>query len=189
MTLKKAYRLSPTTLNPKSIEKTSVKLAVSVFSESTCDALQFYSANEGQSSWAAIATFISLMLKLWNILNVKTGSKDKHKRDYTMDPVRSSMDWKLAVLQEFTVFCHRWEESKKSGLSKKTFLALRHTCHALADCATFLLDRRGFQYVLLGHMQSDEIECRLGWLRQLAGANYYISGGLGLRGWKSIVPT
>jgi len=106
-----------------------------------------------------------------------------------MDPVRSSMDWKLAVLQEFTVFCHRWEESKKSGLSKKTFLALRHTCHALADCATFLLDRRGFQYVLLGHMQSDEIECRLGWLRQLAGANYYISGGLGLRGWKSIVPT
>ena len=103
MTLKKAYRLSPTTLNPKSIEKTSVKLAVSVFSESTCDALQFYSANEGQSSWAAIATFISLMLKLWNILNVKTGSKDKHKRDYTMDPVRSSMDWKLAVLQEFSL--------------------------------------------------------------------------------------
>jgi len=29
--------------------------------------------------------------------------------------------------------------------------------------------------VLLGHLQSDAIESRFGWLRQLAGANYYIS--------------
>jgi len=113
MALKKAYRLSPATLNTKSIEKTSVTLAVSVFSESARDDLQFYSANEGQSSRAATAIFISLTLKLCNILNVKTGSKGKHKRDYTMDPVRSSMDWKLAFLQEFADFCHRWEESKK----------------------------------------------------------------------------
>ena len=113
MALKKAYRLSPATLNTKSIEKTSVTLAASVFSESARDDLQFYSANEGQSSRAATAIFISLTLKLCNILNVKTGSKGKHKRDYTMDPVRSSMDWKLAFLQEFADFCHRWEESKK----------------------------------------------------------------------------
>jgi len=54
-------------------------------------------------------------------------------------------------------------------------LALRHTCLAIADCAAFLLDRRGFNYVLLGHLQSDALESRFGWLRQLAGANYYIS--------------
>jgi len=29
--------------------------------------------------------------------------------------------------------------------------------------------------VLLGHLQSDAIESRFGWLRQLAGANYYPS--------------
>jgi len=109
------------------------------------------------------------------VLNVKTSSKGKHKRDYTMDPVRSSLDWKLSFLREFADFCQRWELSAKPGLSKETFLALRHTCLALADCASFLLDRRGFRFVLLGHLQSDAIESRFGWLRQLAGANYYIS--------------
>jgi hypothetical protein len=29
--------------------------------------------------------------------------------------------------------------------------------------------------VLLGHLQSDPIESRFGWLRQMSGANYYIS--------------
>jgi len=53
MALKKAHKLSSATLDPKSIEKTSVELAVSVFSESTRDALQFYAENEGHFSWAA----------------------------------------------------------------------------------------------------------------------------------------
>ena len=42
MSLKKAHKLNPSTLAPRSIEKTSVKLAMSVFCESTRDALQFY---------------------------------------------------------------------------------------------------------------------------------------------------
>jgi len=175
MALKKAHRLTPATLNPKSIEKTSVKLAVSVFCESTRDALQFYADNEGKLSWASTADFLTLILKLWNVLNVKTRTKGKHKRDYTMDPVRSSLDWKLEFLREFAAFLLQWEQSGKPGLSKETSLALRHTCLALADCASFLLDRLGFQYVLLGHIQSDAIESRFGWLRQLSGANYYIS--------------
>jgi hypothetical protein len=35
--------------------------------------------------------------------------------------------------------------------------------------------QRGFSFVLLGNLQSDPIENRFGWLRQLSGANYYIS--------------
>ena len=62
-----------------------------------------------------------------------------------------------------------------AGLTRETFLALRHTCLALADCAAFLLDRLGFNFVLLGRLQSDPIESRFGWLRQLSGANYYVS--------------
>ena len=41
--LKKSHKLTPSVLNPRSIEKTSVKLATSLFSESTRDALRFYS--------------------------------------------------------------------------------------------------------------------------------------------------
>ena len=175
LSLKKAHKITPASLNPRNIEKTSVKLAVSIFCESTRDALQFYADHQDHPQWKTTADFISLVIKLWNVLNVKTSHKGKHKRDYTMDPVRSSLDWKLDFLREFADFLQRWETSGKPGLSKETFLALRHTCLAIAECAAFLLDRRGFNYVLLGHLQSDALESRFGWLRQLAGANYYIS--------------
>ena len=91
--------------------------------------------------------------------------------------------------------CDRWvlanprkdfKPSKKPGLTRETFLALRHTCLALADCCSHLLDRLGFNYVLLGSLQSDAIESRFGWLRQLSGANYYISTRQVLEGDKKI---
>jgi len=175
MSLKKAHRLTPAALQPKSIEKTSVKLATSVFSESTRDALHFYAINENKSDWNGTADFISLVVKLWNVMNVKSRAKGKHKRDITKDPIRSSLDWKLDFLRECADFLERWEKSKRPGLTRETFLALRHTCLALAECSAHLLDRKAFNYVLLGHLQSDAIERRFGWLRQMSGANYYIS--------------
>ena len=108
-------------------------------------------------------------------MNVKSCTKGKRKRDYTMDPVKSSLDWKLSFLREFADFLSRWESTGRAGLTRETFLALRHTCLVLADCASYLLDRRGFKFVLLGQLQSDALESRFGWLRQLSGANYYIS--------------
>ena len=174
MPLKKAYSLTQSTLDPKSIEKTSTKLALSVFCESTRDALHFYSTHECKD-WKGTADFVSVVVKLWKVLNVKTRTKGKHKRDYAMDPVRSSSDWKLQFLREFANFLQLWQHSKKAGLTRETFLAIGHTCLSLADCAAYLLDKLGFSYVLLGHLQSDAIESRFGWLRQLSGANYFIS--------------
>jgi hypothetical protein len=84
-------------------------------------------------------------------------------------------DWKLDFLREFADFLYRWEQSKTAGFTRETFLALRHMCLALADCACYLIDRRSINYVLLDHLQSDAIERRFGWFRQLSGANFYIS--------------
>lgn len=173
--LKKAHKLSPSVLNPSSIEKTSVGLATSVFCESTRDALAYYAQHENKPEWKETADFITLTMKLWNVLNVKHSSKGKQKREISMDPVRSSMDWKLTFLREFAEFLKRWEANSRQGLTRETFLALRHTCLAMTDCATYLLDRLGFNFVLLGRLQSDALESRFGWLRQLAGANYFIS--------------
>jgi len=175
MPLKKAHALTLSALHPKSVEKTSVKLPVSVFSESTRDAMHFYCSKEGKTSWKGTADFITLITKLWNVLNVKTRTKGKHKRAYTMDPVLSSFDWKLQFLHEFADFLQRWEDSKKSGLSRETFLAVRHSCLTISECASYLLDKLCFSYVLLGHLQSDPIESRFGWYRQLSGAIYFIS--------------
>jgi hypothetical protein len=68
-----------------------------------------------------------------------------------MDPVRSSADWKLNFLREFADFLQKWEASGRGGLTYQTFLALRQTCLALADCAAYLIDHCGFNFVLLGH--------------------------------------
>ena len=38
-----------------------------------------------------------------------------------------------------------------------------------------MIEKLNFKFVLLGQLQSDPIESRFGWLRQLSGANYYIS--------------
>ena len=97
MSLKKAHGRS--VLHPKSIEKTSVKLATAVVSESTRDTLRHYAQDTDKTSWTGTADVLSLMLKLWNVINVKKGTKGKHKWDMTMDPVRSSMDWKLIFLR------------------------------------------------------------------------------------------
>jgi hypothetical protein len=78
MSLKKGHRLTPAALEPKSIEKVSVKLATTVFCESTRDVLQFYASNEEKSEWASTAEFISLVIKLWNVMNVKSRVKGKH---------------------------------------------------------------------------------------------------------------
>jgi len=64
---------------------------------------------------------------------------------------------------------------KEAWADCETFLALRHTRLALAECSAHLLDRKAFNYVLLSHLQSVAIERRFGWLRQMSGANYYMS--------------
>ena len=61
------------------------------------------------------------------------------------------------------------------GLTKETFLALRQMCKAITGLAKFLIDSRGFSFVLLRKIQSDSIEGRFGHIRQLSGANYFIS--------------
>ena len=175
MSLKKAHMLRPAVLQPKSIEKTSVKLAVAVFCESTRDALRFYAEHEGKVHWTGTADFVNLVTKLWNVLNVKTCCKGKFKRNDTMDPVRDCYDWQLGFLIDFAAFVAHWEASKKPGLTRETFLALRQTCLAVAECTKYLLSQRGFEVVLIGHLQSDPIESRFGWLRQMSGANYFIS--------------
>ena len=61
------------------------------------------------------------------------------------------------------------------SLTKETFLALKQTCQAIAGLAKYFFNSCGFNYVLLGKIQSDTLEGRFGHIRQLSGANYYIS--------------
>ena len=61
------------------------------------------------------------------------------------------------------------------GFTKETFVAFQQTLSALIGLCQYLLNGCGFNYILLGLCQSDNIESRFGWYRQLSGGNYYIS--------------
>ena len=171
--IKMTHKLSSYVINPKSIQSTSMKFAVPVFHESTINALQYYSENEGKS-WGGTVKFLKIVNKLWNVLNVKNTSLGLRKRDITRDPVRHSFDWKITFLNEFNCWVEKWIELGRRGLSRETFFALSQTNKALIDLINHLFSE-GFNYILLGQFQSDMLESRFGWYRQMSGANYYLS--------------
>ena len=70
--LKMGHKLNTSVISPKSIEKTSTKLALAVFNESTINALKLYGFND-------TATIVAIFTKLWNVLNVKTTNIGKQE--------------------------------------------------------------------------------------------------------------
>jgi hypothetical protein len=64
---------------------------------------------------------------------------------------------------------------KKNCLTRETFIATKQTAAALPQLAEYLLDTKEIKLVLLGMINSDPLEKRFGWFRQLSGANYFAS--------------
>ena len=60
-------------------------------------------------------------------------------------------------------------------LTVQTFHALHQTCEAIMQMLKNLLENCGFNYVLLGKIQSYMTKRRFSRIRQLSEANYYIS--------------
>lgn len=114
------------------------------------------------------------------MVNVKTTTLSQRKRNPDSEPITSANKKNLDFLRNFTSWLIKWKDDcashkMKLGLSKETFIALIQTTNALVEIAEFLLDEKGFNYVLLGKCQSDDLEERFGWYRQLCGANFFVS--------------
>lgn len=60
-----------------------------------------------------------------------------------------------------------------AGLSNETFTAAKQTATALPLVALYILQIVELSYLLLGLLQSDYLEGRFGWYRQLCGGNYF----------------
>ena len=176
--VKMAYKLSDKVLHPTNIEKTNVLLADSLFHESTIAALRFYT--EKFPDWRYTADFLQVVRNWWNILNVKSTSIGTRKRNKFMKPVSKEDKNNLATLELFGKWLKKWREMArlsggKRGLTEETFLATIQTTFGTVEVASSLLEKEEYSYILLGHLQSDPIEKRFGWYRQLAGANYFVS--------------
>jgi len=173
--LKIAHKLKPIVLQPNNLQRTSVKLASSVFHESTLNGLKHFSSDSSRFEWMDTYNFLSFIKKMWDIINVKTPFKGKHKRESAMDPIRSIFDWQFEYLDEVINFFEQWERCGGRGLSRETFLANKQTITAIKELAFYLLSSEGFNYVLLGKVQSDNLEERFGWYRMKCGGNYLVS--------------
>lgn len=171
-----AHKLTDRVLNPKSIEKTNVDLACRFFHESTVHALDYFAKKLGHGEWQETADFFRLILRFWNTVNVKNPRAGFMKRDDTRRPI-SENDWsQVEFLEELSVWLSEWQNMpKKNTLTRETFIAIRQTVCALSQLAVYLLTSRGLKFVLLGMINSDPLERRFGWFRQLSGANYFAS--------------
>ena len=158
----------------ESLGKTKVALADAFFHESTIAALEWYAMFGNHPEWAKTACFLKLIQKWWNIVNVRTLYNGQMKMDPSKEPIKSSNAWQLDFLCKFSEWLERWQAKKTLGLTSETFLAAKQTSKALKILTVYLL-KTGVQYVLLGLAQSDSIENRFGWYRNLNGSNYYIS--------------
>ncbi len=177
--VKIAYKLSDKVLHPTNIEKTNVLLADSIFHESTIAGLRFY-AKEGNPEWNDTANFLHAVRNWWNILNVKNRNLGFRKRNKLMKPVTINDSSNLDILETFGAWLKRWRENSRlkgarTCLTEETFLACIQTTFATIEVTRELLGNDEFRYVLTGNLQSDPIERRFGWYRQLAGSNYFVS--------------
>ena len=180
LTIKLAYRLSWKALHPHSIERQNVKLALRIFHETNVAALKCLGPDcDKLSNWNGTSLFIDIILKLWNMLNVKSVSKGWSKRLEDAFPFYNITDKRLEWMSEFALWIKRGKEyNDKNGegfLTKDTYLSLSHTVTTLVHLIHYLLTDCDMSYVLLGKFQTDNLESRFGNYRQLSGSNYLVS--------------
>jgi hypothetical protein len=175
--VKYAHKLTKKVLCPRPIERCNVMLAERTFHESTIAALNFY--GDKFPEWKDTAEFLQLIRKWWNIVNVRSYTIGKRKRDVDKEPISSAESVQINFLCAFSSWLKRWQElysvDKRAKLSQETFMCARQTSSTIPLLVGHLFQDRKLSYVLLGKINSDAIERRFGHYRQLAGANYYLS--------------
>ena len=166
--VKMGYKLNDKVLNPCSLEKTSVKLADSLFHESTINALNHYSKH-GYPEFQGTANFLQIIRDWFNTMNVKTAYHGQQTLDEKKKPVRKeNLDEVTNYLTKFSLWLKKWQEDPNmKGLSKPTFKAAIQTSGAFPLLLRYMIDNMTLEYVLTGHIQSDFLESRFGWYRQL----------------------
>ncbi|KAH9384587.1 hypothetical protein HPB48_026596 [Haemaphysalis longicornis] len=172
-------RLAPTlsfkALNPSNLERQNVKLALRIFHSSTVAALRSTKVTLDHAN--GTLEFISIVLKWWDIVNVKTPLKGQRLRDPFQEPISALNCHQIDYLNKIVDWLDYWQSLKHDAgqLTRETHTALHHTSHALVEVSAYCIEELGFKYVLLGKFQTDSLEDRFGRYRQLCGSQYHVS--------------
>ena len=168
------HKLLKSTLHPSNVQRCSAKFFFNLFNEVTVNALSYFIQRD-RCDWIGTLKFVDKVAKLAKIVNVKTPSIGFRKLDRFRCSITASADWKLEFIESCGQYFERWESSKRPGLSNQTFWAIQLLCKTLPAIARYLITCKGFKYVMLGNLQSDQLESRFGCYRQMCGGNFYLS--------------
>ena len=171
-----AHKLSEKVINPFSIEKTIVRLADACFHESTIKALEYF-RDHGYPHFSPTAEILQVIRNWWNIMNVKSRYIGINKRDRKREEIDDENCESIQYLRDVADWFESWHSQNPSnGLTRETFHGVKHTTLAMIELVQYLLNTKNeINFVLLGLIQSDFLEGRFGWYRQLNGGNYYAS--------------
>ncbi|KAG8182237.1 hypothetical protein JTE90_024170 [Oedothorax gibbosus] len=179
-TVKFAFHLNAKTLYPTSIERQNVLPAVNVFHESNPAALERLAEHHPRFVYSVddTATFLRLIKKWWDIMNVSHPNKGKFSRNPDSKPLTTSNSESLTFLSAFVGWVKKWRDMKQKArqgcLSKQTYFALIQTTSTIVNIANVLL-KDGARYVLTAKFHTDALEFRFSQYRQLSGCNYHVS--------------
>lgn len=160
--IKYGHTLSLKALYPSSIERQNVKLVLQVFNDSIVAALEQLGPKVCLSSYKDTSVFIALIVKWWDIVNVKTPLKGQRLRNPFKEPVTINSQHIFDFLQNFLTWLEKWKQSEGQKLTKETHDAVYHTTSALIKISRYCLDVKNFNYLLLGKFQTDKLEERFG---------------------------
>ena len=181
---KLAYKLTDQVLKPSVLERVNVGLAAAATHESTTAALRHFSKHmPGCQGFEDTTEFLELVRRWFNICNVKSQYMAGRMNDRNRVAIRSGCgdsDRSLDFLSEFGRYMRSFQDSSSTTsakISKDTCMGVYHSSRGLVGLAKYLLEKYGddLNYVLLGKVQSDNIERHFGHLRKISGGNYWSS--------------
>jgi len=104
MSLRMAHKLNQITVKPTNIQRTSAKLAMNVFHESTVAALKYYAEN-GKAEFSDTYLFVNYLSNLLKIVNTRISSVGKRKNDPLKLPISTPLMNKTHQTSWFSKLC------------------------------------------------------------------------------------
>jgi hypothetical protein len=171
--IKSAPKLTRKSLYPTSLERQQVSLVMNIFNEYNIVALRMKNNNIDTET----SDFIMLITAWFKIVNVKHSTKGKETRCQLSSPFSDVNDERFVFLEEMCSWLKVWGQVNegKGCLSSQTLRAMHQTIASMINFIKYALSELDVSYVLLGKIQTDNLENRFGQYRQLCGGNYHIS--------------
>ena len=166
------FKLNYSAINPTSIEKQKVHLALRIFDEKTSAAVKAIFPEE-----TGLFNFLRHFDKVWKCFNINNTTKGENKLDLDSEPFEKATDSRITFLRQTADWLDEWRKMKKNPgkISGQTFTSISFSCRSMADIIEHLLITESYDYVLTYTFQSDCIEGMFGIFRQSNGGSFHLS--------------